>query len=80
MQMDATDAFDISQERKRSQNVWRRHASATDVDRTSLVERGVRFVQIWHGAGQPWDSHEDLDVECEPFPRMQSTIGALLKD
>ena len=20
-----------------------------------LVERGVRFVQVWHGDGQPWD-------------------------
>ena len=25
-----------------------------------LVERGVRFVQVWHGAGQPWDSHDDI--------------------
>jgi len=23
-----------------------------------LIERGVRFVQVWHGQGQPWDSHE----------------------
>ena len=28
-----------------------------------LVERGVRFVQVWHGAGQPWDSHDDIEVE-----------------
>ena len=27
-----------------------------------LLERGVRFVQVWHGAGQPWDNHDDLDV------------------
>ena len=25
-----------------------------------LVERGVRYVQVWHGQGQPWDSHDDL--------------------
>ena len=23
-----------------------------------LIERGVRFVQVWHGAGQPWDNHD----------------------
>ena len=28
-----------------------------------LVERGVRFVQTWHGAVQPWDSHTDIDGE-----------------
>jgi len=25
-----------------------------------LVERGVRFVQTWHGKGQPWDSHNNI--------------------
>ena len=46
-----------------------------------LIERGVRFVQLWHGAGQPWDSHDDLEVnhgklaaECD------QAIGALLVD
>ena len=27
-----------------------------------LVERGVRFVQVWHGEGQPWDNHDDIEV------------------
>ena len=26
-----------------------------------LLERGVRFVQLWHGAGQPWDNHDDIE-------------------
>jgi len=25
-----------------------------------LLERGVRFIQLWHGAEQPWDSHSDI--------------------
>ena len=25
-----------------------------------LIERGVRFVQVWHGQGQPWDNHDDI--------------------
>ena len=28
-----------------------------------LLERGVRFVQVWHGAGQPWDNHDDLEAD-----------------
>ena len=28
-----------------------------------LLERGVRFVQVWHGAGQPWDNHDDIEVQ-----------------
>ena len=27
-----------------------------------LLERGVRFVQVWHGAGQPWDNHDDIEA------------------
>ena len=26
-----------------------------------LVERGVRFVQLYHGSGSKWDSHSELD-------------------
>jgi hypothetical protein len=28
-----------------------------------LLERGVRFVQVWSGAGQPWDNHENLEKD-----------------
>jgi uncharacterized protein (DUF1501 family) len=28
-----------------------------------LVERGVRFVQVWHGTLQPWDSHGEIEKE-----------------
>jgi uncharacterized protein (DUF1501 family) len=28
-----------------------------------LVERGVRFVQVWSGAGQPWDNHDHIEKE-----------------
>jgi hypothetical protein len=26
-----------------------------------LLERGVRYVQLWHGAGQPWDNHDNIE-------------------
>ena len=27
-----------------------------------LLERGVRFIQVWSGAGQPWDNHSALET------------------
>ena len=44
-----------------------------------LVERGVRFVQVWHGAGQPWDIHDDIEATTASWPReCDQAIGALL--
>jgi uncharacterized protein (DUF1501 family) len=46
-----------------------------------LVERGVRFVQLWHGAGQPWDNHDDIEVNHRKLAKQcDQGIGALLKD
>jgi uncharacterized protein (DUF1501 family) len=46
-----------------------------------LLERGVRFVQIWHGAGQPWDSHDDIEVNHRRLAKeCDQAIGALLDD
>src|ERR1700726_2476414 len=46
-----------------------------------LLERGVRFVQVWHGAGQPWDSHDDIRSNHGRLAReCDQPIGALLKD
>jgi len=49
-----------------------------------LVERGVRFVQIYHGGGhqqQNWDAHngveENLQIHC---PEIDQPIHALLTD
>jgi hypothetical protein len=51
-----------------------------------LLERGVRFVQIWSGAdnGFPrrnWDSHEDLKRDHWPLARgMSRGVAALIQD
>jgi uncharacterized protein (DUF1501 family) len=46
-----------------------------------LVERGVRFVQVWHGAGQPWDNHDDLEVNHRRLAgECDRAMGALIKD
>ena len=46
-----------------------------------LLERGVRFVQVWHGAGQPWDNHDDIQTIMATLAReCDQPIAALLKD
>ena len=40
----------------------------------------MRFVQVWHGDGQPWDNHDDLEVNHRQPGRASATrpIAALL--
>ena len=49
-----------------------------------LIERGVRFVQVWSGAGGPtnnWDNHGSIQKELPPMcAATDKPITALLKD
>jgi uncharacterized protein (DUF1501 family) len=46
-----------------------------------LLERGVRFVQLWHGAGQPWDNHEKIESAHRKLSaEIDRPIAALLGD
>ena len=82
MQSTAPEAFD-----------WTREPEATiarygpaPVGRALLVarrllERGVRYVQVWHGAGQPWDNHDDLAQEHARLAgEVDPPLAALLDD
>jgi hypothetical protein len=82
MQMEATDAFDISREPKSIRDMYGEgtHARQLLIARR-LVERGVRFVQVWHGEGQPWDNHDDLEENHRRLAgELDQPLGALLKD
>jgi hypothetical protein len=82
MQEEASEAFDVSRE---PAHVLARYGDDIQgrqmLIARRLVERGVRYVQVWHGQGQPWDSHDNiaknhrrLAGECD------RAIGALLDD
>jgi uncharacterized protein (DUF1501 family) len=46
-----------------------------------MVERGVRFVQIYHGAGSRWDSHSAIEKNHGDLCRsMDKPVAGLLKD
>lgn len=82
MQMEATDAFDIQQEPKHIHEMYGTgtHARQILIARR-LIERGVRYVQLWHGAGQPWDNHDDIEVNHRKLAKeCDQAIGALLVD
>ena len=63
MQMEASDAFDLSREPESIRAMYGDtvHGRQTLIARR-LLERGVRVVQLWHGAGQPWDHHDNIEA------------------
>ena len=61
MQTEAADAFDLSREPKHIQDAYGSGTHGRQLLMTRrLLERGVRFIQVWSGAGQPWDNHSNL--------------------
>ncbi|MEO8429573.1 MAG: DUF1501 domain-containing protein [Verrucomicrobiota bacterium] len=81
MQMDAADAFDITREPQAIREMYGSgtHARQTLIARR-LLERGVRFVQLWHGASQPWDNHDDILLHAKLAKEIDQPIAALIKD
>ena len=46
-----------------------------------LVERGVRFVQLYHGAGSKWDAHSGIEANHTGLCRASDRpVAGLLKD
>jgi hypothetical protein len=82
MQVAASDAFDVSKE---PLAVRERYGKTVQARQTliarRLVERGVRFVQLWHGSGQPWDNHDNIEKNHRKLAgECSQAIGALLGD
>jgi hypothetical protein len=82
MQDEAADAFDLSHE---PAHVLARYGDTPQgrqlLFARRLVERGVRYVQVWHGQGQPWDSHDQIEKNHRRLAGECDTgIGALLDD
>ena len=82
MQLAAADAFDINQEPQSIRDQYGEGEQARQILMARrLVERGVRFVQIWHGPSQPWDNHHDLETKHRQLAgESDQAIAALLRD
>ncbi len=82
MQTEATDAFDINQEPESIRQMYGDTLQGRQMLMARrLAERGVRYVQIYHGAGQPWDSHQDVNENQKRLAsECDGPIAALLQD
>jgi hypothetical protein len=82
MQTEAADAFDVSREPQHIRDLYGPGTQARQLlIARKLVEKGVRFVQVWSGAGQPWDNHDDIEVNHRRLAKdCDQGIGALLTD
>jgi len=82
MQIEASEAFDLSREPSSIRQLYgdTLHGNQTLIARR-LLERGVRYIQLWHGAGQPWDSHGNLEADHRKLAlEIDQPIAALLSD
>jgi len=82
MQMEASAAFDIGKETANIRALYGDHVHGRQtLIARRLLERGVRFVQLWHGAGQPWDHHDNIEANIRKHSAdIDGPIAALMTD
>jgi hypothetical protein len=82
MQSEASDAFDVNREPAAVRERYGAgvHGRQLLITRR-LLERGVRFVQVWSGASQPWDNHDNIAKEHRKLAApWDQAIAAFLTD
>ncbi|PWU16753.1 MAG: DUF1501 domain-containing protein [Verrucomicrobia bacterium] len=79
MQTEATDAFDLSKEPQAMRDLYGRGPQGNQLlIARRLVERGVRFVQVWAGG---WDHHQDIEERLpERAKEIDQPLAALITD
>ena len=90
MQLSAPHIFDLSGETQATKKLYGLEEDKTaDFARRCIIgrrmlESGVRFVQIWSGAGGPtnnWDNHANISTELPKMTRqVDQPIAALVRD
>lgn len=87
MQADAPEAIDLTSESAETLEMY----GINDKETSSygrlcllgrrLAERGVRFIQLYSGAGSKWDSHDHIETKHADLCRsMDRPVAGLLKD
>ncbi len=79
MQTEATDAFDLNKEKPETRAAYGNTPTGRQLlVARRLVEKGVRFVQVWHDG---WDHHQDLQERITKKAReIDQPLAALLGD
>jgi hypothetical protein len=87
MQAEAPEAVDLSKETDETLELYGMKEKETEpygrmcLLARRMVERGVRFVQLYSGAGSKWDAHSGLEKNHSTLCRQtDKPIAGLLKD
>lgn len=87
MQAHAPEAVDLTQETEDTQSLYGLDEKETQpfgrlcLLSRRLVERGVRFVQLYSGTGSKWDSHSEIEKNHSRLCKaMDKPVAGLLKD
>lgn len=87
MQSEAPEAVDLSQETAATRKLYGMDQQETSsfgrlcLMSRRLVERGVRFVQLYHGAGSKWDAHSGIEKNhTQHCKAMDLPVAGLIRD
>jgi uncharacterized protein (DUF1501 family) len=90
MQLSVPELFDMKGESQAVKSLYGMNEKNTEdfakrcILGRRMLERGVRFVQIWSGAGGPsknWDNHANIHTELPYMTRqVDKPIAGLIKD
>jgi len=79
MQTEATDAFNLNKEPAEMRDLYGRTPQGNQLlIARRLIERGVRFVQVWAGG---WDHHQDIEERLpQRAKEIDQPLAALITD
>ncbi|MFO0954003.1 MAG: DUF1501 domain-containing protein [Isosphaeraceae bacterium] len=87
MQAESPEAVDLSRETDETRALYGMDRKETATFgrlcllSRRLVERGVRFVQLYHGSGSKWDAHSGIEKNHSELCRaMDRPVAGLLRD
>jgi len=87
MQTDAPQALDLSQETQSTKSLYGLDQKQTEpfgricLLARRMIERGVRFVQLYSGTGSKWDSHSAIESNhARLCYSMDKPVAGLLRD
>jgi hypothetical protein len=81
MQTEAPEVFDIRKETKATLELYGPGSTARScLMAVRLVQRGVRMVQVYYAAGDPWDHHHDIQAHRKNAFDSDRPFAAVIKD
>ncbi|HUF47376.1 MAG TPA: DUF1501 domain-containing protein [Vicinamibacterales bacterium] len=81
MQTEAPDVFDIRKESKATLELYGSGSTARGcLMAVRLAERGVRMIQVYYAAGDPWDHHDDIQRHRTNARDSDRPFAAVIRD